>query len=199
MNKLAGILGIAIVCGCSNTTEPRTDAPSGPRWASLGRVCDVNDPAQSLSAAARDSLPPDLSPESSPNVRWAELARRVPGGWGGFFAEDGVPTIFLVDTTLREEALAVLATEPFLPVTPDTRVKQGRWDFAQLYEWYRYLGPHIWPLEGWRSSDVDEAHNRLLYGVADEAARARAEQRLAALGVPCFLVAIQIRPPMVSL
>ncbi len=47
------------------------------------------------------------------------------------------------------------------------------------------------------TSDVDEVRNRIVYGVLDEAARRRAEGRLQALGVPCFLVlvVVEIAPP----
>jgi hypothetical protein len=120
----------------------------------------------------------------------------VPGGWGGFFLENGVPTIYLVVPARKDAAVAVLRTEG-LPVTSSTRVKQGRWDFAQLYDWYRYLLPHI-RVEGLSTGDIQESRNRLEFGVIDEAARARLERTLAGLGVPCFLIAIGIRRPVVG-
>jgi len=79
------------------------------------------------------------------------------------------------------------------------RVKKGRWDFAQLHAWYRYLAPHIWGGDGLSFSDIQEARNRLEYGVIDEASRRRLEQTVAALGVPCFLIAIEIRSRAVAL
>jgi hypothetical protein len=114
-------------------------------------------------------------------------------GWGGFFLENGVPTIYLIDAALKEAAIAVLATEGF-PLSSSARVKQGRWDFAQLYDWYRYLALHISAVDGMSFSDIQEARNRIEYGVIDEPTRVRLEKTLAALEVPCFLVAIEIRP-----
>jgi hypothetical protein len=192
MKHLIGIFGVAVAVGCGSPSAPSADARSEARWASLGRICPDDAPAPSLSADARESVPLPLSREPDANARWAALAGRVPGGWGGFFLENGVPTIYLVDPALKEAAIAVLTTEGF-PVTSSTRVKQGRWDFAQLYDWYRYLARHIQAVDGMSFSDVQEARNRIEYGVIDEATRARLEQTLAALDIPCFLVAIEIR------
>lgn len=190
MRRLVGIPCIAIAVGCSSRTVPNESPQPDQRWASLGRRCSADAPAPSLRVGARDSLPP-RSLESDPDARWAALAGRVPGGWGGFFLENGVPTIYLIDPARKDAAIAVLTTEG-LPVTSSTRVKQGRWDFAQLYHWYRYLLPRIRG-EGLTTGDIQETRNRLEFGVIDEAARARVEQALARLGVPCFLVAIEIR------
>jgi len=195
---LIGILGIAIAQGCSGPTGPGTDQQPEPRWASLGRACSADAPAPSLSVAARDSLPPAPSAEWDLNARWAALAADVPGGWGGFFLEKGAPTIYLVDPAEKDAAVPVLAAAGF-PVTSSVRVKKGRWDFAQLYDWYRYLAPHIWGGDGLSFSDIQEARNRLEYGVIDEASRRRLEQTLAALDVPCFLIAIEIRSRAVAL
>lgn len=48
-------------------------------------------------------------------------------------------------------------------------------------------------VEGTYLADIQEARNRLEYGVADDAARAEVEQVLTQLGVPCFLVAIGLQ------
>lgn len=192
MKPFVAIVGLAIAAGCGAPSAPTTLPESEPRWASLGRACTADAPAASLSADARESVAP-RSPEWDVNARWAALAGRVPGGWGGFFLEDGVPTIYLVDPALKETAIAVLAAEGF-PLGSTTRVKQGRWDFAQLYDWYRYLAPHTSVADGMSFSDIQEARNRIEYGVIDEGARTRLEEILARLDLPCFLVAIQIRP-----
>ncbi|MQA90186.1 MAG: hypothetical protein GEU90_08120 [Gemmatimonas sp.] len=84
-------------------------------------------------------------------------------------------------------------------MSPSVAVKQGRWDFAQLYDWYRYLNQHLWPVEGLSFSDIQEARNRLEYGAIDEPTRVEVENILADLDVPCFLVAIEIREYAVPL
>jgi hypothetical protein len=126
------------------------------------------------------------------------LARTVPGGFGGYFvrSSDGRETIYLKEPEKRGEALVALNARPVTGVTigADVVVVRGRWDYVQLYEWYRYLVPR---LSGTRlvSTDLDEGENRILLGVEDEPSRRRLERRLAALDVPCFLVAIEVGPP----
>jgi hypothetical protein len=42
-------------------------------------------------------------------------------------------------------------------------------------------------------SDINEARNRIEYSVTSEAERAKLEQALSDLDIPCFLVAIDIQ------
>jgi hypothetical protein len=189
------LLVAAATAACSSPADPeelRVPAPGysePPRWADLGVDCAPDAPATSLDPSLRDALPP---PPPNIDTEWADIARRVPGGWGGFFYEDGTPTIYLVDPSQREAAAAALRDEG-IPMPSSGSVKQGRWDFAQLHDWYRYLAPHI-RIEGTSFSDINEVNNRLEYGAIDEATRARMEEIAASLGVPCYLVAIAIRP-----
>lgn len=118
----------------------------------------------------------------------------APYSWrlSGYFIDDGTPTLYLLEPSKLEEAAEALRAEG-IPVPSTVVVKQGRWDFAQLYEWYRHLNPHLWAVEGVVSSDIQESRNRLEYGVIDEPTRVKMEKILAGLDVPCFLVAIEIR------
>lgn len=186
---------LLVLSACHHATGSREPA----RWARLGRRCARNAPASSLPAARRDSLPP--TPAGSridDDDRWVRLARTVPGGFGGYFvrSSDGRETIYLKEPEKRGEALVALNARPVTGVTigADVVVVRGRWDYVQLYEWYRYLVPR---LSGTRlvSTDLDEGENRILLGVEDEPSRRRLERRLAALDVPCFLVAIEVGPP----
>ncbi|HJU69561.1 MAG TPA: hypothetical protein VJ650_15075 [Gemmatimonadaceae bacterium] len=188
MKRLIGILGVTIVGSCSSPMAPTADLRSEPRWASLGKACGDDAPAPSLSADKGEALPLGWDV----NAQWAAIARRVPGGWGGVFLENGIPTIYLVDPAQREAAIAALAAEGFALTSP--RVKKGRWDFAQLYDWFRYLARHTVAIEGVSYIDIQEARNWIEYGVVDEPTRAHLEEILAPLDVPCFLVAIGIRP-----
>jgi len=128
--------------------------------------------------------------------RWAEVAREVPGRFGGVLNESG-PVIYLVDTTRRADAIAALVARGVLPVAKGekARVRQGRWDFAQLYDWYRYLAVHL-PSER-VSSAIDEGQNRIWYGMVDEQQRVRFERALAPLRLPCFLVTLEVTGPMI--
>jgi hypothetical protein len=164
-------------------------------WARVGRWCFSTSPATSLPAASVDSLSVEAD-SSSEDGHWARVARQVPGGWGGgLFLDKGVPTIYLTDPSRRSDALAALKR---LAVDgrawgSDVQVRQGRWSFPQLYDWYRYLNQRIRMVDV-SGTDIDQAHNRLLYWVTSDSAKRVFEARLSALAVPCFLVAVEIRP-----
>jgi hypothetical protein len=163
-------------------------------WARVGRWCFLSSPATSLTAASLDSLPVDAYSNSA-DGRWARVARTVPGGWGGgWFVDKGVFTIYLTDPSRRADALAALNR---LAVDghrwgSDLQVRHGRWSFAQLYDWYRYLNLRIGMVD-LSGSDIDEAQNRLVYSVTSDSAKRALETRLSALNVPCYLVAVEIR------
>ena len=115
--------------------------------------------------------------------------------FGGAFLDNGVMTMYLTDTTERLDALAALNR---LGVDghawgPDVQVRKGRWNFVQLYHWYRYINQHLGNV-ALSGSDIDQARNRLLYFVPTDGDKRKLEARLSALGVPCFLVAVEIRP-----
>jgi hypothetical protein len=94
---------------------------------------------------------PPVAPSGSraqPDVLWAAAARVVPGGWAGLFLDfdDGALTANLVDPSRQAEA-----TQALLEFGIDirgARVRQVRWDFAQLYDWYFYVNQHAWELDG---------------------------------------------------
>src|SRR5947208_477356 len=170
-----------------------------PRWTSLGRSCPADAPVVDVPAAALDSLGLSIpAPAVTPDDRWAALAREVPGGFAGMMLEGGL-VVFLVDTTQRDAALAALAARRGLEGRDPkrVRVRKVRWNFAQLYDWYRYLNLHVWSDSGVVTSDIDEAENRITYGVMGESGRRRLERRLAALRprLPCFLVAVEVVGP----
>jgi hypothetical protein len=167
-----------------------------PRWATVGHRCSKNAPASELSALRRDSLPRDADSLLDEDARWARIARSVPGGWGGgLFLDQGVPTMYLTDTSRRAEAVAALNRLGVdgRTIGPDVHIRQGRWTIAQLYDWYRYLNAHI-RLESLTGSDVDQGANRLVYAVTTKTAVKVFEAQLIALGIPCFLVAIEVHP-----
>src|SRR5438105_8488100 len=138
----------------------------GPRWAPLGRSCPADAPAVELPAAQRDSLGGPV-PESRATIddRWAEAARELPGGFAGKMLEGGL-VVFLVDTTQRDAALAALAARGGLEGRDPkrVRVRKVRWNFAQLYDWYRYFGVHVRRAAGLVPSDIDVARSRMTRG-----------------------------------
>src|SRR5207247_5605368 len=120
-------------------------------------------------------------------------------GFAGTMLEGG-GWVFLVDTTQRDAALAALGARGGLAGRDPkrVRVRKVRWNFAQLYDWYGYLNRHLdFDRDNVAMSDIDEAENRITYGVMGEGARRALEHRLAALRPPppCFLVAVEVVGP----
>ncbi len=168
-------------------------APIG-RSQQADQACSRDGPGPSVPAAIRESLPPlPRGREATIDDRWAATAREIPGGFAGIILQGG-PVVFLVDTTKRDAAVAALIARGALKGRhPErARVRKARWDFAQLHEWYDYLNGHLTDDSGFAMSDIDEGHNQLMYGVADEAARDRFEAELARLPIPCGLVVVEI-------
>ena len=123
----------------------------------------------------------------------------MPGGWGGFFLVNGQPTIYLVHPEQRDEAVAALYAFGVGQPLHDVRssaVLRGRWDFAQLYDWYRFINARVSGVAGLYWTDIDELQNRLLYGV-DSGAMARFHSALQQLDLPCDLVAVEAAGPTV--
>src|SRR2546428_13207968 len=168
-NPLVVLALLGVACA------PPSEAP---RWPRLGSSCPADARGVELPAARRDSLG-GLVPESraTSDDRWAEAARELPGGFAGKILEGGL-VVFLVDTTQRDAALAALAARGGLEgMDPKrVRVRKVRWNFAQLYDWYRYLGLHVWSDSDLVTSDIDEAQNSITYGVRDESGRRRLER-----------------------
>jgi len=191
--RLGAVAAVILASACAHPSD-------GPRWARTGQSCPEDAPAVELPAALRDSLGGPV-PESraTSDDRWAAAARELPGGFAGEMLEGGL-VVFLVDTTQRDAALAALAARGGLAgMDPKrVRVRKVRWNFAQLYDWYRYLGLHVWSASGLVTSDIDEAQNNITYGVKDESGRRRLERLLAELRPPppCFLVAIEVVGPI---
>jgi hypothetical protein len=167
-------------------------------WANVGKECTPNAPVTEIPSSARDSLGDPFGIHGKYDKPWerrAEISRLIPGGWGGVTRrENGFGVrLLLVDTTQRVRALEALAAAGS-PFSPDTPVKQGRWSYAQIYDWFRYIHRHLngVALTMWT---LDEVNNRILYGVEGEVAAREFDRRLAAMNVPCFLVARYVSGP----
>ena len=163
--------------------------------------CDPNSPGPSISGAMRNRLPPFPPPEEwTINEIWADIARQVPGGWGGFFIGDDQPIHYLVHPERQDDALAALrelgVTSPF--TTREPAVLQARWDFAQLYDWRTYIFVAVgWP-DGLVSVDIDEFRNRLSYGVEDVEAAESLAAAFEAANLPCALTIIEVTGPVMA-
>lgn len=139
-----------------------------------------------------------VSQETTP-AQW-EVAQAVPGFGGYFLDADGAPTVYLTDPTRRgdaEQALAgFLADRGF--AASDLRVRQGTYAYTQLDAWYRAARPHAFGVTGIILGDVDEAANRIRFGVANATAAAAVQSAIAQLGIPADAVVVQQRAPIVT-
>jgi hypothetical protein len=209
--------------GCANPAAPSQPAvdllalSDTAAWVVPDGSCPADPPARSLPAELRIEWPQRAGP-GDPNAIMAEIAREVPGGWGGLFYATtpasvsdrtrGPLTMYLVDPERREAAITALG--PLLtsagwgrvvPELPSAQIRQGRWDFAQLHDWYAYLVQNVSRGSDvqYDSSEIAESRNRIEFGVTGEPARQRLTAALNRLDVPCYLVAVAIRPPAVPL
>jgi hypothetical protein len=187
------LLLLALLAACS-------DAPTEPEIASwvwvhpyLGAPCAELSPGPSLDPARRDSIPM-VTGRLTSDDRTAEIARQAPGGWGGTFLEDGRMIVYLVQPESADVAIPELRRLG-AGVTRWAEIRRARWDFAQLYDWYRYLAHRgLWSIDGVWMSDIDESENRIQYGVTPDGLPDLAEL-LTALGVPCGLVTAEVAEP----
>lgn len=155
--------GALVAAACHDATTP-TDSPAGPD-----------------AAVQQAPRTPDL----------ALLARSVPG-FGGFYLDDGVPTVYLTDVSRVSVAEAALAGYGFSGV----RVQQGRYTYQQLDGWFWQVSAAALAHTGVVFVDLDEANNRVLVGVENPAGAAIARRVVARLGVPAAAVAIQETEPI---
>ena len=105
--------------------------------------------------------------------------------------DDGVLTANFVDPSQAAEA-----TQALLEFGIDirgARLRQVRWDFAQLYDWYSYVNRRVWELDGLTFTDIDEVRNRLVYGAVDEKTQEMFTTVLGSMALPCELVIVEVR------
>lgn len=189
---LLRLLGtIVLVAACSGPTEVvQPDAPD------LVRFPDCDGPATSLDPNIAITLLP-RSPMMQPDNNWALLAETLPGGFAGVFYDKGKPVLMLTDPSQAPAAKAALLHALSGFDVAGAEVRQARWDFAQLVNWFDYLvRTPIWRTPGMTSGDKDEVLNRIRYGVVDAAARERLLEALASAELPCDLIVVEITGPI---
>src|SRR6266545_2424709 len=180
--RLGMLMFIPLSLGCRQKPV-YVEPPPRWRWANVGE-CSPDAPARELTRAARDSLGNPFGRPGTQDVLAdrAAISRIVPGGWGGLTrpAQGEGAAIFLVDTTKRDTALAVLLNAGVRYIARTSQAKQGRWTYTQLYDWFRYIQSHLrrvavtmWALDEWRNS--------IRYGVETEEAGLELDRQLTAL------------------
>jgi hypothetical protein len=198
---LSACFALAAACGGSATDPGSLVSPtvvpagaSDPAWAAIGKSCSPSSPAYSVARVRLDSAPTTThGPGRTVDDDWSDIARDTPGGFAGLILENNLPVVFLTDTTKKADALAALtAKHVYTSGLTGATVRAARWNFQQLAEWFRYFQISVEFMPGMSFADIDEAKNRITYGVVDTAARKAIEQRLSTMDVPCYLVGLEI-------
>jgi hypothetical protein len=163
-----------------------------------------------LASAACQDVPPPSPTE--PDARFAvspaavsddpapdplDVAKVVPG-FGGYFLDNGVPTVYLTDPSRRPEAENALAG--FLADRGFTasalRVRQASYDWSQLDAWHEKAWPRVLAVSGAVYTDIDERNNRLRFGGVDAAAVQNIVSALAGLGIPSGATVVEQTAPI---
>lgn len=201
--KVVGLSGFVVafaVSACASGDPDGILGPLGLETDSPKFSCIANSRTMRLPADLRATLP--AYGFRTPDDAFVAVANSAPGGFAGIFYEDDHFVLTFVDPATAErsraEIAAILASHRIGGPGFDAQtaeIRGARWTFAELDEWYRYIGPKVFTTEsGVSSSDIDERANTIAFGVIDEPSRARLEANLASLNVSCNLVTTVIRP-----
>lgn len=170
-------LALLVLGACTDAAGPEKPIDPGSRAPSTATLAQVS----------QDDAPDQLS-----------VAQVVPGFGGYFLDASGAPTVYLTDASQRpaaESALAgFLAERGF--TAADLRVRPAEYEYAQLDAWYRAARPSAFAVEGIILGDVDEAHNRIRFGVATGSAAGAVQAAVTGLGIPPEAVIVQQRAPI---
>lgn len=135
----------------------------------------------------------------------AGMAKRVPGGFGGFYYdEDGRLTTLLTDASRQHEARTALNQEPFVQRRQAgatdfdleaARVEVRPFDYATLDAWFRLLMNELDVVLV--SSSIDVRENRISIGAIDEADLRKVQGAIADVGVPDGAIFARVMQPPV--
>ncbi len=128
--------------------------------------------------------PPTLDEE------YAQLAEQIPG-FGGLYLDDrGTTHVYLQDLSQTDDVQDLGET---------VEVHQGQYDFRDLFAWKAVLRSQL-GRDGAVMLDIDEARNRLLFGVEIDglvAFQADLEGVLRTAGIPAAAVLVEPTEPVV--
>jgi hypothetical protein len=142
------------------------------------------------------ALPGPAQPDGieTPDDRFAEIARQVPGFGGMFFDLDGTLQVYMAEHKgpANEALTAFLDDIVTREVGRGERLSrkgveilEGQYNFLELHGWQQQMSPEVLALRGVVSTDIDETTNRLRIGITDSPGiREAVEERLSNLGVP---------------
>ena len=118
------------------------------------------------------------------------LDRRIPG-FGGYYLQDGVPTVYLTDVTRRGDAEAALGSR--------VRVLQAEYSYKSLDRWHRAVTTDAFEIPGVVYTDLDEASNRVVVALEPGAGKASIRSLAARLGVPAAAIVLRESEPIIPM
>lgn len=127
----------------------------------------------------------------------ATLVRTIPG-FGGFFLDQGVPTVYLTDLAQRpaaERALGGFAAANGFAAA-QIRTLQGRYAYPDLDRWSQQVSDDAFMIAGVVYTDLDEAANRVTIGVEHAAAADSVRGLAAQLGIPAEALQVRLTEPI---
>jgi hypothetical protein len=156
-----------------------------------------------LAAACREAAMPTTPDSSAPRIQSvepSELAATVQG-FGGFFLDNGRPTIYL--TREGEPAFALGVLEPFLRASGmgggELQVRQADFTWQELEGWYPLAIEAGFEVEGTVLVDVDDARNRIRIAVDHPGKIGAARAALARTGIPERALVFDSMEPMLRM
>ncbi|HET9440724.1 MAG TPA: hypothetical protein VFO52_11160 [Longimicrobiales bacterium] len=163
--------------------------------------------AISLAACADETTSPEAAPAAAVAVSAAQatdlsaVTRAIPS-FGGLYVDDfGRPTVYL--TNMGEAGRARGALSAFAEANGrsehDIQFVQAKYRASELNVWYERSWPEVMAQAGTVFSDVDEAHNRLLFGVEHAGLATAVSAIMRARGVPADAYTVQVVEPMRNL
>lgn len=186
------MLSAVVLAGCNRAgaahTAPPTSAPI--------RVAECTGPATSLPDSLARRLPPRTG-RMVPDDKWADLANTIPGGFAGVFRDSAHTQILMLTRPAEADAAQRALVGRLDYAWAQTTVRQARWDFAQLVDWFNYIFPRL--TVGPVAADKDEVLNRIHFTVTSVERRDYLVRELAMMSLPCDLVVIDVKAMTVRL
>ncbi len=181
------LLASLLVLGCDERAEP-----VAPAHGVNGTAAGISG-AASAAAGTLDVLQAARDTKST-DAFFARIHEAVPG-FAGLTFEDGIPTIYLVDSGRTELAKSVLS--PFFAtkgkVGRGIRIREAQFPWGDLYNW-RLKARGLFDLPELRSLRISTSHNRIIIGLAIGASSAGAVERLTRLDIDLGAVEFREEP-----
>jgi hypothetical protein len=165
----------------------------------LAAACDQQ-PTGPLGSSVSPSVSALPQAVGGQGVDQHALGQSIPA-FGGFFLDQGVPTVYLTDPSQRGavgQALSGFLADRGLAAS-GLQVRQARFSYRQLEGFFDKARTAVFAGPGGVFADLDEANNRVTLGVEDATAQGRVRAAVAQLGLPDGAVSVEVTEPIVAL